>query len=426
MSDSNIYIIIYIAMWAVTFICYWRKKRFFGAGNFIIASYLLYAVISFVLYNHNQTGNYYGDLKLFPYIYLFIMLLVFVQPVLKYDEKSEIQIPSYSLIKFLSYAYIISSLIVVPILFQDLKDALMLIAIDPDGGEELYLEYHNRIAGKQSWSLFNLFMIVFNFFSEFGVLLFFLYISLPSKKKVLIILMLISIIFSMLNSLSHGQRTGLTMKFLLIITTYFLFRYHLSQETNKIVTKIGVILCCIVLFFVVTLNYSRYSNRSYDSSYQLINYSGQASLNFNNYGLDAGGIRNGDRTLNLFKKWLGFDGVPKDVMEVRNKYSRMKLNDRLFSTYVGDFTLDFGPYGAAFILCSLSLFFLHLTRCRNKKLFFHQLIIVYYVMAVTIQGGMYLFYYSFDRNVQILYCAMLYFVFKFDAYKQQESLKYLK
>jgi len=418
MSTSNLYIIIYIVLWAVTFCYYWKKKKVFGAGNLILASYLAYSVLSFFLYNHpyyqwNETDN---DLKLFPFIYLFLMMLVFLQPVLKYDETCYIQQPSSSLLNILSYLFIISSILVLPYILSNLAEGIFFMIVSDSGAEELYADAHSGyLSGQETPLAYRIFHGIFDVFSDFGILLFFIQAIKPETKKTMLIGLALGIFVGMVETLSMGLRTQLVMKFLLIITTFFLLRYHLPPKTNSLFKYVGYVLIGFVSFFVIIINVSRYSNRSYDSSYQLLNYTGMANLQFDKYCLDAGGTRNGDRTFNYFKKWLRFKGVPDGLEGIRDKYSgKMKLDDSQFSTYVGDFVLDFGPSGAALILCISSMFFSRLTRRSGNQILFHQLILLFFVMSVCVQGGMYLFYYSVFRNYYIVYLIMFYFIFKMD------------
>ena len=83
-------------------------------------------------------------------------------------------------------------------------------------------------------------------------------------------------------------------------------------------------------------------------------YVGQGSLYFNNFALDAGGTRNGDRTFNLVKRIIDSD-TPKNYVERREKYHNLNVDDDIFTTFVGDFVIDFGPYLAVvmFFLCSI-------------------------------------------------------------------------
>ena len=413
MSLSNIYIIIYIALWFITSIIYWRKKKQFGVGNLLLASYFLYAVLSFFLYNNEWTGSEFGDLKLFPFIYLFVLMLIASLPVLKYEERSLIQRPTLSLINLLVYIYVVSTLLVLPYILVDVKDGIILILTTDTGGDELYQEYRNYGVVEREWSLYNIFKIFFNFFRDFGVLLFFYYATLKEKKDWLLITMGIAIIVSMLESLAHGLRTSITMKLLAVLFTYFLFRTKLPRQVNKIMKIIGGYLLGFVLLYIIIVNYSRYSEGSY-GNYQLLNYSGQANLYFNKYALDAGGIRYGDRTFAMFKSWLPFDNVPRDFLECREKYPNMRFDDSRFSTFIGDFALDFGPVGAAILIIFFSLIFLRLTKGRKNTILFHQLILIFFVMEVCVQGAFYLFNFSFDNNIRIVYLFLFYLLFKWD------------
>ena len=142
-----------------------------------------------------------------------------------------------------------------------------------------------------------------------------------------------------------------------------------------------------------------------------MSYIGQANLNFNNYGLDAGGIRYGDRTFRVFKEILGFPNVPSGPTERRFKYSNLRIDDNRFSTFVGDFTIDFGSVVAVVIFIVFSLLFLRLTKPKNGMMTFSQLIILYLSILIPLQGGMYLFNYSDGGNYRLIgfaFCALLF------------------
>lgn len=409
--DSSTSIIVYIILWAVTFIVYLRKKKIFDAGSVIIASYLTYAVLSYFLYVNYYKDDDIRELELFPFIYLYLMMLIFLQPIMRFDSKCKIQQPRYSLINKISSVIIGSALVVAPVYWQDMVDAIVIILTTDTGGEELYYLAALERGKSTSFALFNIFKIIFNCFSDFTILLFFYYLILPNKKKIILWGLLFTVFVSMLESIIGGGRTGITMKILISVTSFFMFRHHLSTKIRKVVSSFGI---GIVLFFssiMVIIGESRFSD---NSNYQLLNYSGQAPLYFNKYGLDAGGIRYGDRTCSIFKKMLLFDDVPTNFDDCRQKYNKMKMNDSRFSTFVGDFTLDFGPVWATVIFCLFSFTMIRLTKNRNGTIMFHQLILVFLVMSICITGGMYLFYYSFKGNYVLIGFIIMYFLFKWD------------
>jgi hypothetical protein len=111
---------------------------------------------------------------------------------------------------------------------------------------------------------------------------------------------------------------------------------------------------------------------------------------------------------------LGFDNVPHNFYERRAKYPNLKINDEAFIGFVGDFTLDFGPFIAPIIFIFFTLFILNNTRVRNGRILFHQLILLHFVMCICIQGGMKLFSYSDVSNLRIITIFIAYWAFRID------------
>ncbi|EGC87287.1 conserved domain protein [Prevotella denticola CRIS 18C-A] len=87
----------------------------------------------------------------------------------------------------------------------------------------------------------------------------------------------------------------------------------------------------------------------------------------------------------------------------------MEINDNLFSTFVGDFTLDFGPAGAFFIFVIFYSSLIKLTRERKQQIKLYKLLLLYFALCISLQGGMTLFSYSdVSGNLRMLNCLLLY------------------
>lgn len=136
-------------------------------------------------------------------------------------------------------------------------------------------------------------------------------------------------------------------------------------------------------------------------------YVGQGTLYFNNYGLNPGGTRNGDRTLNLFKRVID-SSTPKNYFERRDKYHNLDLDDNLFSTFVGDFTIDFGPIMAVLIFCVAFYILYRKTKICNREIKLYQLLLLFFTVNISTQGGMTLFSYSDTDNIRIVVIIALY------------------
>ena len=171
---------------------------------------------------------------------------------------------------------------------------------------------------------------------------------------------------------------------------------------------------------------SRFGESEAGSESSVFFYAGQENLYFNNFGLDNGGLRYGDRTFPLFKKMLGFENVPDNFWERRSKYPNLQINDEVFIGFIGDFTLDFGPFITPFIFIFFTIFILNKTIIRNKVILFHQLILLHFVMCLCMLGGMKLYPFSdVGGNLQLIiyFLAFLFFrlVYAYSLKRQRKS-----
>ena len=159
---------------------------------------------------------------------------------------------------------------------------------------------------------------------------------------------------------------------------------------------------------VTAITVSRFSVNRQSSVSDYINwYVGQGNIYFNNYGLDDNGIRYGDRTFNLVKRVFS-SNASQNYVDRRNTYGNLYVNDDLFTTFVGDFTIDFGPIVAFLIFVVFNSVVLLSTRIRGDSLKIQQALLLYFTMCVCMQGGMTLFSFSDTANLKMFCFAVLY------------------
>jgi hypothetical protein len=184
----------------------------------------------------------------------------------------------------------------------------------------------------------------------------------------------------------------------------------MTPKLKKVILNIFTMITGLVLvsFFAITIG--RVSLSGNNMSYSLQSYASQSFLNFNNYGLDAGGTREGDRTATLFKKMLGFR-TANNYQERRQMYSHMKMNDAIFYTFIGDFTLDYGPQWAFVILLICSLLFMKaLSTKRNYD--FAQLLLFFLLYQICMTGFTLFTYSSFGGNLKLILTLLICFIIK--------------
>ena len=119
------------------------------------------------------------------------------------------------------------------------------------------------------------------------------------------------------------------------------------------------------------------------------------------------------------------DNVPGNFWERRDKYPNLKINDEVFVTYVGDFTLDFGPYLTPLFFILFTLIVLKITRIQNGIIRFHRLIILHFLMCVCFIGSIKLFYFAdVGGNLQIIVYIFLFLFFWLDYYRLKLKNKF--
>lgn len=424
MNDSSTFLVIlYAILWFVIFFFNLRKRKgIWGVSTIVIASYFFYAVIACLLYFHQYQSYNNKPITVFPFLYLIGMLLIGMTPLLRYDIHNYVRIssPSSTVFNAFLYFYIFIVLVRIPGIISTLPDGLKMLVLE-DAGVDLYNETKDAYVASDR-QVTNLVAVLYGFFSDVGIFLLFYYLTMKKRKKWISVVLGISVIVIILDSLAKGQRTGPTMVALTCIMTYFLMKPYMELKIRKLTAKLaitGLVLVGVPFLFLTNSRFG--SDSSGDALASVEAYVGMAPINFNQYCLDAGGIRNGDRTSPEFKRLLGFSNVPKDVNERRSRYS-LKIDDDVFYTYVGDFTLDYGPFWAVIIFIVFSVLFVKIIKTNsNETIPFYKMIPVYFVACVCMQGGMYLFSYSHMANYKIMTIFLVYLLFRFDHLFNRQS-----
>jgi oligosaccharide repeat unit polymerase len=415
---NNVFLILNVVAWILTFSMYRKKTLFFGAASVIILSYLLYSIISLLLYNDSFWGTEFSQLHLFPFIYLYLMLMLVTYPVFKFDriKNLEIQKPSNLIFNSISLVLIVSTFLMLPERMISISNNFMSILFKSAGlniyNETMQDSLNMKIGDGR---ISNLPAIISGLLTDIGSLMFFYSLTLKKRNKFITIGLLIAIIFPILDSVAMSQRGPVATHIVTLIISYFAVKRLIPGNTNNVIKTVGIIFVIVIMIPIIAITISRFDRKgSGGSESSILYYTGQQNLYFNMYGLDNGGIRYGDRTFPMFKRMLGFENVPHNFYERRAKYRNLKINDEVFIGFVGDFTLDYGPFIAPLIFIFFTFYILRLTRVRNSRILFHQLVLIHFVMCICIQGGMKLFSYADVSNLRIITIFIAYIAFRYD------------
>ena len=421
MEWSNICIIIYLLAWITLVYVQIKRVRVVGPATMVMMSYSFYAILCLIYYNTEfQATNPNTPLTLFPFIYLFAMLYLALYPGLYFERScvKTVQRPSSYIVDSFIIVYCICSIIQIPSILGQITSGITMILLESQGGADLYLEKSNRVLAVSDYAISGLngmISIVHNVFQDISVFFVFYYLTLPKRKKILVILLTTIVLIDMLYSLSQGERNYVMMFFFMFAVGYFLFHDYIEEKVRAIVKKIALVLMGLMLVPFVAITISRFGESKNTTPIEsAISYAGKAPVNFNAYVFHTDEIRYGDRTMNLFKKILGFD-APANHEEGHIKYPNLIIDDYTFYTFVGDFVMDFGLIFAAILFLVFSSMFSSLVRVRGRTMYLHQMLIIYFVLNICAQGGMYLFSYSYNGNWKIMGYIFMYFVLLTDS-----------
>ncbi len=408
---NNILATGYLLTWIMTLIWYQYKSRTIDGGTAVMSTYILYAIFSLFSLNDVMFADFYLPLKVFPYIYLYVMLMVALSPTIyiHLNPVKNIEQPQTNILGIISVIIIISSVLLVPDIIANFGTGLVKLFTETDAGKDAYMEHieEDKEAGS---GISNIPAIIYNAFSDITIFLCFYYMTCKKKNYWLIAGLIFAILIGVLIPMMHGQRGGVIAAVLTTCVGYALFQQYISRRINRVIRLLGITSIIAIAVPVAAITISRFGNMGGGVTGFLNWYVGQGSLYFNNFALDAGGTRNGDRTLNLAKRLIDPD-TPKNYTERREKYSHLNIDDNIFSTFVGDFVIDFGPITTVFIFVIFNGLILYLIRFRNSRdgtLKLHQALLLYFTLCICMQGGMTLFSFSDTGNLRIVILFSLY------------------
>ena len=357
------------------------------------------------------------------------MIICSIYPLIKYDsiKTTRIQLPSKTIIEVFLILYGFSSLAILPYIYSNIESGMENLLVE-NQGSELY-RIHAEMAGEDVHH----FPLIIEYlkqyhgrFSDLSIFMTAVYCLFKQRSIFLIYIIIFSIMIDVVEPLSQGLRTSVIMKMWAIVAISGLFYRFFDDRLKKILKRISIISPLIIAIPFLALTVSRFGDRDQSGGTlgATINYMGQANLNFDMYGLDAGGIRYGDRTATVFKSWIV--GKQENLFSVREKYDNLKIDDGHFYTYVGDFTLDYGPVVAVVIFLIVLLLYLYFVVPHSRTVKTHEMCLLYMLATICLQGAMYLFYYSFSWNWRIFYAVLFYFIFYCDyKAKRMDSIMYV-
>lgn len=421
--NDNLILCINAIIWLVALIIYIRRRGLWTLGMCILSLYTLISIVSIDLYNSVYASNYFtNNITLFPFIYLFVMMFLIMYPILqlKQNQINTIILPNKKIIDIITFFIVVLSIYKLILIIPNVREGATLILLDSSNTIGLYTESTTaRMNRAVAIGNFDYLGILTNLSLTITPLIFYIYLLLPDKNKILFLGVIISLFVSPLNGIANGSRIMMVTGLFETIILFSFFHKFISPKVKRTVITIGAILFSTILFFFIMISTGKAHGSSIE--YRIFGYEryfAEGPLVFNNYCMEANGTREGSITFPIIKYMI--DGNLLSESDLRFKYSYMKIDNSRFSTYVGDFVLDFGPFIAFVIFVLFAVFLTSNLRIRNNILTASQLILLYF--SVRFALGFFQYQYSATSGNVVFFALLLSYWFiswyiKKDKYK---------
>lgn len=345
-------------------ILYRLHHRQFDTYSLILTSYLATAIFCY-LYQLSGTSPYHGT-TLFPYLYLFICLLIVLSPLKGFQIKESICVNETSFIKILTWIYIITGIYSIIV---TLPDALALFRQGEWGmlRQAIYNEddvklYHSAFEG--------LCKNIHAYMGPLGIILCFNEVAKKDKSIIKIALLFISWLgASFLDATLIASRGLIANLILNVFFCILIFKNSISRRVSRILIVFALILVIPLFAYMMVVSFSRFGEDGAGDS--IFFYLGHSMLCFNDSMM--GSMHDYAMGKYAFNYFLPFFGLDQNI-----NYTSLGFNEiTSFFTVFGSFYIDLGPY-LTLPFCILFALFLRQFTKQNKIRISHLICIIFF------------------------------------------------
>lgn len=375
------YVIINALLYTVALLIYWRYKHQIDLGFIVLASLTIIGILgipTYYLLNFLVQRN----ITLLPYLYLFIVILLFIRPYLstKGDLFDRIKVKSQNKIELIAYLFIISSFfsfyILLPIALQNIKDG---------DWNQIRNELYNGDVDIIYKNSFERILLIFNqYFRLISIIIFYYYLTFQKKSKMIIFLLGLScVIPTVLSSISIASRGMIVNLLIEFLAGFVLFKKSLPNSIIKSLYIISIFIVSLLLFYSIVVTNSRFGENSSQystgltSSLSLLDYFGHPMLTFND----------GIASMHKYANGKYFFHYILDALKIDADINQSELGGNWgtsFFTFVGAFYIDFGPWGT--LLLSIILPYFIKKNIMGDVIYFENLFLYYFFYIFFLEG----------------------------------------
>ena len=355
-----------------TAVIYFYKRRVIDIGFILLSIYSFVAIMA-IPCHYFLNVLWQRNITLFPFLYLYIVLLLFFRAYLLPTDELCLRIKERNLnkLKLLAVIYIMSSVVVVILLLPQVFTNIVSGAWN-EVRENLYEEG----VSIPYYSPIDFLMMNFtNYSSSFMILLFFYFLAYQKVSKTFLFYFGLSILETRFSLALFMSSRGLLVEFILsIIVCFYLFKAKFTNSLLRHIKLLFGVLLFLILLYSFSVTASRFGDETdklpeeYSQNISLVDYFGQSFLVFNSGVYPMHTYANGKYMLKYLYSIAGEDtSIEQNVLGASYGTG--------FFTFVGALYIDFGPFFT--ILCAL-LFPLFLKKRVTKRVIYLEDMYLYF------------------------------------------------
>ena len=353
--SSNEILIGNASVYTLTLLIYYIKNKSFNVGAFLLSLYAITAWASVLFYNHKWfVGSIHdSQMTIEPFVYLYVVLMLFFYPFLKYNgnEITSIEVPNSAKFNLIVKTFTLLQIFVILILLPSVQNVINSTSLS----DSRDLVYGESILWFNNISLLNQ---IFNYVIglmpiSFG-LSFYAFFIMPNKNHWHRIYFFSTILLNVVNGFAIVSRSETLFLILVLACLFLLFRNFLSKEKVNKVKKWTLIIIIPFILFFIAVSQSRFGDLT---NFMLYKYAGENYINFN--GLmyhNLNGTTNGEAYFPLVKRFLG-EKEHRTIAHEKWDFIETETDvpGYIFYTFAGALCFEFGKLGVFMIAVVFSL-----------------------------------------------------------------------
>ena len=346
------YIIINAVLYVGLFLFLLRKRKS-TIGIFLGLIWSISALSTIFFYINIYKDKQTNQITLFPFIYLFVLVIIFFLPAINIKEKK---------IQFISGNYYflkaISILAILINILPFIENMIYAIIHIFERADTFGINYNNQ---EKMDFLSSISLVLYKYSTYLRIVIpfiLFYFLQYSKNNKILIIGLIICVFNPIIGSLNSGSRFVMVTDILYFSIIYLFFKNTIDEKVRRRIIKVFSIGGILMLIIFVSITVFRFSDKGmgmYSIWGWLSLYTGESFLNFNADMWKITQYTDGDNSFFLIRYWLG--EYPEPIRSFQFLGTKVPIRTNVFYTFIGDFYMDFGKYVTVVIIMLLSCFF---------------------------------------------------------------------